>query len=75
LGGLGAAGMLRGRFGGSQPVSGGAVGFAFGGALGLLVTLAYVVLRSRARPNGFVVTLVALAGTVAVVGLFVALTH
>ena len=71
LGLLGSVGWLRGRYG-PQPVPSGLVGFLYGVAVGLVVTLAYLAFRRWRFRQGVVFRLAIAAAVVLVTIAFVA---
>ena len=74
LGLLGSVGLLRSRYG-PQLVPSGVIGFAYGVALGLFVSAAFLIFRRGGFRQAWTMRLVAVVGAVAILGLFLLLSH
>jgi hypothetical protein len=72
LGLLGALHLLGGRFG-TQPVHGGAVGFAYGVSFGMFAAAVFFAYRRTGSETG--AKAVGLAGALAIIAAFVVLTR
>jgi len=72
LGVLGSLHLLGGRFG-TQPVRGGPVGFAYGVSFGLFAAAVFSAYRRTGSETGAKV--VGLVGALAIIAIFVVLTH